>query len=79
MSVSEISPQDGVAFARSIRLIARDARDRLQGSTSNEQFVDLLDRIEWLEEQARVRQSDDLTRWLSSLRKKVEDQVMAAI
>ncbi len=79
MSVSEISFQDGVFFARSIRTLARDARKLLRDPTDSQEIQDLLDRIERLEEVARIRQTRELSLWLASLRRVVEEQVMAAL
>jgi predicted membrane chloride channel (bestrophin family) len=79
MSVSEFSTQDGVSFARSIRSLARETRDLLRGSADCQEIQDLLDRIDRLEVVARTRQTEDLVRWLGSLRRVVEEQVMAAL
>jgi hypothetical protein len=79
MSVSEVSSHDGVLFARSIRELARRAHEELQRPTSDRENQDLLDRIEDLEQVATAQGSEELSRWLASLRKIVEEQVMATI
>jgi hypothetical protein len=79
MSVSEVSIQDGALFAESIRGLALQAHEMLQGSASEQEIRNLLEQIDGLEEAAGSHGSDELGRWLSSLRRVVEEQVMASI
>jgi hypothetical protein len=79
MSVFEVSSYDGVVFARSIRNLARRAHEVLQRPTSDREIQDLLDQVEDLEQEASTQGSEELSRWLASLRKIVEEQVMASI
>jgi hypothetical protein len=79
MSVSEVSSHDGVVFARSIRELARRAHARLQRPTSDREVQDLIDQIEDLELEVMAHGSEELSRWLASLRRIVEEQMMAPI
>jgi hypothetical protein len=79
MSVSEVSSHDGVVFARSIRALARQAHEVLQRPSSDREVQNLLDRINGLEQAAGAQGSEELVRWLASLRRVVEEQVMAVI
>ncbi len=79
MSVSEVSGQDALIFARSIRVLARQVRLALRGPVVVEDFGRLLDRIDGLAAEAKVRQSDELGRWLASLRRIVEEQTYATV
>jgi hypothetical protein len=78
MSVCDRLDQDGVVFSRSIRALARQAREVIQGQSDEMELQDLLDRIETLEDEARSRGTDSVGRWLTSLRRLVEDQVLAS-
>jgi hypothetical protein len=64
---------DGVLLARSVRALASLAGRTLSRPASPSEVGDLLEAIDRLEGEARVQSSKDLSRWLASLRKRVED------
>ncbi len=79
MSVLEVSRFDGVSFARSIRELAQEVRDLIRLPSGDAEFQDVLDRIDRLEEVARSRKSEELVRWLVSLRRLVEEQSLVPV
>jgi hypothetical protein len=72
--------QDGAALARSVRELARRARRVLDRPVEDEAEVRaLFDEIERLERQLEPGTSEDLGRWLASLRRRVEVRLPTAV
>jgi hypothetical protein len=67
-----IAPFDGVSLARSVRSIAARAQRTLKRPADPGEARDLLDAIVALENAAKARSYEDLGRWLSSLRRRIE-------
>ncbi len=78
MSVSEVTSPDGLTLASSVRSLARDVRDLFDRSTEDREWLELVDRIDRLQEVSRNRRSDDLSRWLASLRRMVADRELVS-
>ncbi len=78
MSVSEVTSPDGLTLASSVRCLARDVRDLFDRSTEDREWLELVDRIDRLQEVSRNRRSDDLSRWLASLRRMVADRELVS-
>jgi hypothetical protein len=68
---------DGVQLGRSVRSLAIEARRVLDQPTNILEVQQLLDFLDDLEEESRTLCSEDLSNWLASLRKRLEDHVMA--
>jgi hypothetical protein len=68
---------DGVQLARSVRSLAIEARRVLGHPPNILEAQELLEHLDDLEEESRTRGSENLSNWLASLRKRLEDHVMA--
>ena len=67
-----VAPYDGASLARSVRSIAVRAQRTLKRPANPGEARDLLEAIVSLESAAKVRSYEDLGRWLSNLRRRVE-------
>jgi hypothetical protein len=67
-----IAPFDGASLARSVRSVAVRAQRTLKRPANPDEARDLLEAIVTLENAAKARSYEDLGRWLSSLRRRVE-------
>lgn len=79
MSVSGVLLEDGVQFARSIRSLSRRVHHVLREPATDQEIQDLFDEIDRLEGEANARRTVELGRWLVSLRRFLEEQVLATI
>jgi hypothetical protein len=71
---------DGVTLARSVRDLARRARRVLDRPLEDEaEARALFDAIEELERQLEPGTSEDIGRWLASLRRRIEARLPAAV
>jgi len=66
------APSDGVSLARCVRSIAARAQRALRRPANPGEARDLIDAIHSIEEAAKALSSEDLSRWLASLRDRVE-------
>jgi hypothetical protein len=73
------SPADGVQLARSVRSLAIEARHVLSHATNILEAQELLGLLDELEEESRTRRSEELSSWLASLRRRLEDHVLALV
>lgn len=72
MLIDTLVPCDGVTLARSVRAIAAQARRTLKRPSDRGEARDLLAAISNLERDSLTRSSGDLSRWLASLRRRIE-------
>jgi hypothetical protein len=72
MPTELVAPDDGVALARSVRAIATRAQRTLKRPANPGEARELLDEIDTLEHAAKARSSEELSRWVSSLRDRIE-------
>jgi hypothetical protein len=79
MSAEDFSMTEGMEFAKSLRGVAKKARNVLEFPDDESSAREVLQAIGELEDEARLRHSEDLTRWLVSLRRLVEDQALASV
>ena len=70
---------DGMSLARSVRALAAQARRTLNDPADGPDARELLEKIDGLERLIDARSSEGLSRWVASLRRKVEDHAMAAV
>ncbi len=70
---------DGASIARSVRNVARQARQVLAHPAEESRARELFDAIERLERQIGPGNSKDLGRWLANLRRRVESRLPAAV
>jgi hypothetical protein len=70
---------DGASLARSVRTLARQARQALAHPGDEAEARRLLEAIEGLERRVEPGTSKDLGRWLASLRRSVEDRLPTAV
>ncbi len=80
MSDEGLGNPDGVTLASSVRELARSARRVLERPTEDEQETRaLFDAIESLERRLEPGTSEDLGRWLASLRRRIERRMPTAV